>query len=83
MTLEDQLEEIIKRVIREELARARESQDLALLTAEQVAELLNFTDTHSVYRLKREGKLRAVNLGAATMRFTRAEVRRFIESQAA
>ena len=80
MSIEDRLEEIIRKVIREELEGFSRSEELELLTADQVAKLLNFTDRHAVYKLKREGKLKPVNLGDRTLRFSHTEVRRFIQA---
>lgn len=79
MSIEEQFAEVVRKVLREELAARAEEQDIQLLTADQVAEVLNYTDRHAVYKLKREGKLRAVSLGDKTLRFSRDEVRRFIE----
>ncbi len=83
MTIEDRLEEIVRKVIREELAAVSRSEDLELLTADDVARLLNYQDRHAVYKLKREGKLKAVALGDKTLRFSREEVRRFIQERVA
>lgn len=80
MSLEETFEEIVRRVVREELAAAR-TED-RLLTAEQVADELGYTDVKSVYRLKRENKLPAINLSENAIRFRRSDVRRFIESRA-
>lgn len=81
MSLEEKLEEIIRKVVREELRSF--SADDRLLTAEQVAEALGYTDVHSVYRLKKEGKLDAVYLSANAIRFRNSEVQRFIRNEAA
>jgi excisionase family DNA binding protein len=70
-------------VIREELARQSGAADSELLTADQVARMLNYSNRHAVYKLKREKKLNAVNLGDRTLRFTRAEVERFIQDRVA
>jgi len=79
MTIEDQFADVVRRVVREELAALHGGQDLELLTADDVAKLLKYPDRHSVYKLKREGKLKSVSLGDKTLRFSQAEVRRFIE----
>lgn len=78
MTFEETLETLIRKVMREELAAANQGDKL--LTAEQVAEDLGYTDVGSVYRLRREKKLRAVNLSENAIRFKRSEVQRFIET---
>jgi len=83
MSIEEQFEEIVRRVVREELALRSDAQDIELLTADQVARLLNFKDRHAVYKLRREKKLRAVSLGDKTLRFSKEEVRRFIQERAA
>ena len=79
MTFEETLETIIRKVVREELESARVEDKL--LTAEQVAEELGYTDVNSVYRLKREKKLPAINLSENAIRFKRSDVRRFIEQR--
>ena len=81
MSIEDQFVEIVRRAVREELATVADARDLELLTADDVAKLLAFDDRHSVYKLKREKKLKAVSLGDKTLRFRRSEVRRFIEER--
>lgn len=48
-----------------------------LLTADEVAELLQFT-TYHVYRLAREGKLAAVKFNERTVRFDPADVQDYI-----
>ncbi|HKZ02822.1 MAG TPA: helix-turn-helix domain-containing protein [Pyrinomonadaceae bacterium] len=83
MSLEQQIEDIVRKVIREELARQSRDEEIDLLTADQAAERLGYSDRHSVYKLKREGKLKAVSLGDSTLRFSKAEVRRFIEARTA
>jgi predicted DNA-binding transcriptional regulator AlpA len=79
--IETWLEGIVRRVVREEVEAAFNSDD-QLLTAEQVAEMLGYRDVHSVYRLKREKNLQAINLGNNSLRFRRADVRRFIQERA-
>lgn len=80
MSFEETLKQIVREVIREELQAL--SDDDQLLTAEQVASDLGFSDVRSVYRLKREKKLQAIVLGNNSMRFRRSEVRRFIQDHA-
>lgn len=81
MSIEETIESIVRKVVREELESF--STDDRLLTAEQVADLLGYTDVHSVYRLKREGKLQAVPLGGNSLRFRNSDVQRFIRGEAA
>lgn len=81
MTIEQQLESIVRKVVREELQAF--SSDDRLLTAEQVAEVLGYTDVQSVYRLKREGKLDAVPLGGNTIRFRNSDVQSLIRKRVA
>ena len=83
MSLEQQFEDFIRRIVREEVARAVDLSGDQLLTAEQTAELLGLADARAVYRLKREGKIEAVNLGEKTLRFRLAAVRQFIADRAA
>lgn len=85
MGIEETLEAIVRKVVREEFSRNGD-EDIELLTADQVAEKLGFSDRRSVYNLKREGKLKAFNLGGEngnTLRFSKAEVRRFLEEHPA
>lgn len=79
MTLEETIETLLRKVVREEL-QALAGEDVQLLTTEQVAGLLVYS-THTVYQLKREGKLKAVVLGDNSLRFKRSDVRRFIEER--
>jgi len=81
MSLEETFEEIVRRVLREEL-QAIGSAD-RLLTAPQVAEVLGYTDVDSVRRLQREGKLEAVKLGENTIRFRNSDVQKLIRKSAA
>lgn len=83
MSIEEQFAEVVRRVVREELATLSNGHDLELLTADDVAKLLKYPDRHGVYKLKREGKLKAVSLGDKTLRFSREEVRRFIQERTA
>jgi excisionase family DNA binding protein len=80
-SLEDMLEAIIRKVVREELQNGMATD--RLLTAEQVAETLGYTDVKSVYKLKREGMLAAVRLGKNTLRFRHSDVQRFIQNRSA
>lgn len=81
MSIEEQFAEVVRKVVREELAALSSGQDIELLTADEVAKLLKYEDRHSVYKLKREGKLKAVSLGDKTLRFRRSVVERFIEER--
>ena len=81
MSLEESLETIIRKVVREELQAL--DMDDKLLTAEQVADKLGYSNIDSVYRLKREGKLEAVQLGGQTIRFRRSDVLKLIQDKAA
>jgi len=78
MSIEEQLETIVRKVIREEVDTSRTEDKL--LTAEQVAEILGYTDVASVYRLKREGRLISYALTEKALRFRNSEVQRFIKS---
>ena len=78
-TFEETLKELLREVIREEL-QALERDD-KLLTAEQAAEILGYTNAQSIYSLRREGKLEAVYLGEKTMRFRNSDVQRLIRGK--
>jgi predicted DNA-binding transcriptional regulator AlpA len=82
MSLEEMLEAIIRKVVREELQQNGITTD-RLLTAEQVAETLGYTDVNSVYNLRREGILAAVRLGKNTLRFRHSDVQRLIKNRSA
>ena len=81
MSFEETFETLIRKVIREELQVI--AGDDRLLTPEQVAECLGYTDVHSVYRLKREGRLTGVYLTEKALRFYNSEVQKFIKELAA
>lgn len=81
MSIEETLEEIVRKVFREEMQSA--STGDRLLTAEQVAEILAYNDVTSVYRLKREGRLTGVYITDKALRFYNSEVQRFIKDLAA
>jgi excisionase family DNA binding protein len=76
--LDQEIENIVRRVIKEELAATSQVRNLDLLTVEDVTRLFKLPDRHAVYKLKREGKLRAVKLGDKTLRFRATEVQRFL-----
>lgn len=80
MSFEETLEILIRKVVREELLAARDDK---LLTAEQAAEHLGYSDIRSVYRLRREKKIQGVDLGENTVRFQVSELNRFIEERKA
>jgi excisionase family DNA binding protein len=79
MSLEETLETLIRKVMREEL-RAASMAD-RLMTVQQVAEYLGY-DTHTIYQLKRQRKLRGIKLGENSVRFRHSEVERFIQERA-
>ena len=81
MSIESQISEVVRAVVREELAAASIGNDDQLLSADQVAEMLGYENRHSVYALRRKGDLRAVNLGDKTLRFRRGAVRAFIQER--
>ena len=79
MSLEETLETLIRKVVREEL-QAAASRD-HLMTADEVAEYLR-TSVHTVYQLKRERKLQGFKLGDNSLRFYQSEVTKFIQERA-
>jgi len=81
MSLEESLETIIRKVVREELKVTAD--DDRLLTAEQVADLLGYNDVHSVYQLKRENRLPGVYLTPKALRFRNSDVQQLIRDLAA
>lgn len=81
MSIEEQFAEVVRAVVREELAASSIGNDDQLLSAEEVATMLGYEDRHSVYALKRKGALKAVSLGDKTVRFRRGTVRAFIQER--
>jgi excisionase family DNA binding protein len=79
MNLEEKFEDIVRKVIREELQAAASAD--RLMTAQEVAEYLGY-DVHTIYQLKREQKLRGFNLGNNSVRFYQSDVTRFIQERA-
>jgi len=81
MSLDEGFEKLLRKVIREELQVI--AGDDRLLTPTQVAEMLGYTDVHSVYRLRREGRLPAVYITDKQFRFRNSDVQRFMKDLAA
>jgi len=77
MSFEETLKETIREVFREEL-QALERGD-KLLTVEQAAETLGYTNPDSVRRLAREGYLETVNLGENTRRYRNSDVQKLVQ----
>ncbi len=80
MSIEEQFTEIVRVVVREELAASGNGDD-QLLSADEVAALLGYPNKHSVYALKRKGQLKSVALGDKTLRFRRGTVHAFIQER--
>jgi hypothetical protein len=80
MSLESELAQMIRTIVREEVQSVIDLSDLRLLSAEQVAEMLGYPNARGVYQLKRTGKLAALNLGDRTLRFRLGTVREYIKS---
>lgn len=81
MSLDSSFEELLRKIIREELQVTADND--RLLTPEQVAECLGYNDVHSVYRLKKDGRLTGVYLTEKALRFRNSEVQRFMKDLAA
>jgi carbamoylphosphate synthase small subunit len=77
--LEDAIKSIIREVVRDEL-REWTSPRLPdhLLSADEVARILGFDDRQSIYRLRREGHLKAVWVSEKEFKFTPEVVQAFI-----
>lgn len=75
MNMDEHFAEIVRRVVREELARVDMGRT-EMLTAEDVARDLK-VNKQKVYSLVREGELDAVRISQREMRFTREAVREF------
>lgn len=71
-------ESTLRKVFQEELKAVVEAQDDRLLTVEQAAEILGYTDVDSVRRLAREGHLEVVRLGEKTRRYRHSDVQRLV-----
>ena len=76
MTIEDRLEEIIRRVVREELRSQQRAQPEELLTAADVARFLG-VNKQKVYSLAREHEIEPVMISKREMRFSPEIVRDF------
>ena len=81
MSIEEQFAEVVRAVVREELAASSIGSDDQLLDADEVAALLGYPNRHCVYALKRKGALKAVSLGDKTLRFRRGTIRAFIQER--
>ena len=77
MTIEQQIKEAVREAFREALESL--DRDDKLLTAEQAAEVLGYSDVKSVRRLAREGHLEPVNLGENTRRYRNSDVQRLVQ----
>lgn len=82
MSFEETLKTAVREVMLEVLPSVLAPDD-RLLTAEEVATTLGYTDIKSVYQLNKEGKLEGVYLGPKTLRFKNSDVQRFIRELAA
>lgn len=74
---ESALEALIERKL-EQLMSGKPREPLPLLSADEVGARLGGIDKQAVYRLKREGALKAVYLSATRFMFSPEEVERFI-----
>lgn len=77
LTVRELLDPVLRKIIREEM-QAILHED-RLLTAEQAAEMLGYSDVGSVHRLAREGHLERINLGENTRRFRSSDVQRIVQ----
>lgn len=76
-TLEEQFEEIVRKVVREELQSFVGDKPEELLTAEGVRALLNLNNVQKVYSLVREHELEAIMISKREMRFAPSVIREF------
>lgn len=76
-TLEDTLRDMIREIVLEELPLTPIGPPPPLLSAEEVGERLG-VDRQTVYRMKKEGTLKGVNISDQRFRFHPDEVDRFI-----
>lgn len=75
--LEETLRALVREIVREEVYEVPRSPQ-PLLTVDEVGDRLGGIDRQAVYRLKREGALKAVYLSATRFMFQPEEVERFI-----
>lgn len=75
--LEETLRTIIREIVSQEIPETPRA-PRPLLSAEQVGDLLGGIDKQAVYRLQREGELKAVHLSKTRFKFHPDEVERFI-----
>jgi excisionase family DNA binding protein len=83
MTLEELIQDAVYQAMDKYMAQHANGEDCQLLTADEVAKLLGLSDRAAVYRLYRLKQLKAVSMGNKTYRFSREEVRRFIQERTA
>lgn len=74
--LEDNLAEIVRRVVREELQAFKGREPEQLLTAEGVARILG-VKKQKIYSLAREGELEPVMISKREMRFAPETIKQF------
>lgn len=77
MSLEETFEEIVRRVVREELQGILSDKPEELLKAEDVRQQLNLNSVQKVYSLVREGQIEAIWISKREMRFAPSSVRQF------
>lgn len=77
-SFETLIKETLREVVREEFEALQ--LDDKLLTAEHVAEMLDYTDPASVRELARKGHLEPVDLGQKTRRYRKSDVQRLIKN---
>jgi hypothetical protein len=75
--LEETLRALIREIVLEEIYEVPRN-PRPLLNADEVGDRLGGIDRQAVYRLKREGKLKAVHLSTTRFMFQPEEVERFI-----
>lgn len=77
MSIEEQLESIVRKVVREELQGLLSDKPEELLKAEDVRQHLNLNNVQKVYALVREGDLEAIWISKREFRIAPSALRAF------
>lgn len=77
MSIEETIETVVRKVIREELVSLLNDKPEDLLKAEDARRLLNLNSVQKVYSLVREGQLEAIWISKREMRIAPSALRDF------
>jgi hypothetical protein len=80
MSIDEQIDQRIRDVVRDELKAHRSAKTELLFTPAELASRWKYKDAQEIARLVKAGHLRCVRLSERKMVFTVQEIRRFEES---